>query len=211
MTTLQSEDAAREFVAQRCDERSLASLAWFASELESANQSQNLVSKRSLPAVWLRHIADSAQLLDHVSRETRLWLDLGTGAGFPGLILAIMRPAIEFKLVESRSLRIQWLAHVVDHLALDNCEVVGTDVRAMAQCSADAISARAFAPLDRLIALSARFSTASSHWVLPKGRSASQEVARLPLALQSMFHVKHSVTDAEAGIVVGTGKVEIAG
>jgi 16S rRNA (guanine527-N7)-methyltransferase len=68
------------------------------------------------------------------------------------------------------------------------------------------ISARAFAPLDRLLRLSARFSTTATQWVLPKGRSAEQEVQELPGRYRGMFHVEQSLTEAEAGIIVGKGK-----
>lgn len=167
---------------------------------------QNLISRRSMDAIWLRHIADSAQLLDHVSRETGLWLDLGTGAGFPGLVAAIMRPARRVVLVESRKLRIGWLNFAIDALGLTNCTVIGADARRMPVIEASVISARAFAPLARLIAQSARFSTTTTLWLLPKGRSARQEVEMLPAAVRSMFHVKQSQTDPEAGIVIGIGR-----
>lgn len=209
MTLLQSETEARKFVAARCDEFGFRRLERLVLHLQEASQQQNLVSRASLSAVWLRHVADSAQLLDHVSRETGGWLDLGTGAGFPGLVVAIMDPSREIKLVESRNLRVQWLQAMVGRLGISNCEIFAGDVRKAPQLAAAVISARAFAPLDRLIALSARFSTASTQWVLPKGRSASQEVAALPSAQRAMFHVKQSVTDERAGIVVGTGKMEI--
>lgn len=181
----------------------------FAVRLAEANQLQNLVSRSSLEAIWVRHIADSAQLLDHVSRGTSTWLDLGTGAGFPGLVLAIMRPDRSYILVEARTLRSHWLRETIACLELRNCEVHGCDIRAVPDFGAGVISARAFAPLPRLIAQSARFSTAATRWVLPKGRSAAQEIAALPASLRSMFHVEQSVTDREAGIVVGTGQVEV--
>lgn len=209
--TLTSEDDARGFVAQRCDAQAFGRLELLVERLEQANTTQNLVSHASLASAWVRHIADSAQLLDHVPRETSFWLDLGSGAGFPGLVTAVMRPDCQTILVESRKLRIRWLLDMIDALGCQNCRVEGRDVRKMDAIEASVISARAFAPLDRLIAFSARFSTATTRWVLPKGRSAAQEVRNLPPPLRAMFHVKQSMTDAEAGIVVGTGKVEFAG
>lgn len=209
MRVLGCEEEARTFVAERCEAASLHCLERFVTRLGQANQRQNLVSRSSLGAIWMRHIADSAQLLDHVSRETSPWMDLGSGAGFPGLVLAIMRPDTAFVLVEARNLRIQWLSQTVTDLALHNCEIRGCDLGVVPNLEAGAISARAFAPLPRLVAQSARFSTAATRWVLPKGRSAAQEVAALPAPVRSMFHVKQSVTDPEAGIVVGTGQVEV--
>lgn len=209
MSALQSEEEARAFVANRCEAADFVRLEEFVARLNFANEGQNLVSRASLEHVWLRHIADSAQLLDHVPRETFPWLDLGTGAGLPGLIVAVVQPARHFILVESRNLRIQWLTEIIDSLRIRNCRLVGSDLRNVAPFDAAIISARAFAPLDRLIAQSARFSTVATRWVLPKGRSAAQEVENLPPSLRAMFHVKQSVTSHEAGIVLGTGKVEM--
>lgn len=210
MTLIQSEEEARSFVAARCATEDFQRIERFVTLLERANQSQNLIAHSSFVSVWQRHIADSAQLLDHVPRETAPWLDLGTGAGPPGLMLAIMMPGRPFVLVESRNLRIRWLREVVAELAVTNCTVEGAYLRVVATFDAAVISARAFAPLHRLVAQSARFSTTQTHWVLPKGQSAAKEVQALPEILQPMFHVKQSVTDREAGIVLGVGKVEVA-
>jgi 16S rRNA (guanine527-N7)-methyltransferase len=170
------------------------------------NARQNLISKSGENAVWLRHIADSAQLLAHVSREASPWLDLGTGAGFPGLVIAAMRPQLDVVLVESRKKRVEWLIRAATELGLGRCRVEGRRLEHVESFAAAIISARAFAPLPKLLALSARFSTQDTLWLLPKGRSAVQEVASLPKAAADMFHVEHSVTDAEAGIVIGTGR-----
>src|SRR5262249_39140220 len=147
--------------------------------LAEENRCQNLVSAASLDEVWRRHIADSAQLLCHVPRGTTPWLDLGTGAGFPGLVVAALRPECEVVMVESRKRRIGWLQAAVEVLGLDRAVVAGQRVEDVATRAMGAISARAFAPLDRLLNLSARFSTSATLWLLPKGRSATQELAML--------------------------------
>jgi 16S rRNA (guanine527-N7)-methyltransferase len=198
-----SEEEARAFVAARCDAGAMQRLDRLVEMLRVENTRQNLVSRGSLDAMWRRHIADSAQLLDHVSRETGPWLDLGTGAGFPGIIVAAMRPERAVILVESRKRRIEWLRGLVAPLGLTNCRIEGARVEAVSSFPATIISARAFAPLDKLLALAARFSTSDTLWLLPKGRSAAQEVASLPKPLQKVFHVEQSVTDADSGIVVG--------
>jgi 16S rRNA (guanine527-N7)-methyltransferase len=168
------------------------------------------MSKPSEAAIWLRHFADSAQLLNYVPRETSPWLDLGTGAGFPGLIVAVMRPDAEVVLVESRKKRVDWLLRAAAELGLTNCQVEGRRLEHVETFEAATISARAFAPLSKLLALSARFSTQDTRWLLPKGRSAVQEVATLRGKVAGMFHVEPSLTDAEAGIVIGTGRPDIA-
>lgn len=204
---IESEEEARAFVAARCDGDSLARLDQLIVLLRTENERQNLVSSGSINAVWLRHVADSAQLVDHVSRGTHgsPWLDLGTGAGFPGLVIAAMRPNIGVTLVESRRRRIEWLESAIARLGLANCSVEGVRVESLATFPSSVISARAFAPLPKLVTLARRFSTTDTVWLLPKGRSAAQEVAGLPIAMRRLFHVEQSATDADSGIVVGRG------
>lgn len=180
-----------------------ASLGKFVDLLREENQEQNLVSAASLDQVWLRHIADSAQLLTHVSRETPGdWLDLGTGAGFPGLVIAALSPERRVHLVESRRRRIDWLERASGEMGLSNIVIHGQRLELVPSFAARFISARAFAPLDRLLDLSARFSTAETVWLLPKGRSAQHELAQLK-GWNHMFHVEQSVTDPESGVLVG--------
>ena len=187
-----SEDDAIAYVAQRCDDGALDQLAELLGELREENEKQNLVSRKTLESGWQRHIADSAQLLDHVSRETSgAWIDMGSGAGFPGLVISIMRPQLSVHLVESRKRRIDWLERMKTHFSLENCVIHGSRLEQVPTFPVNVFSARAFAPLPKLLSLSARFSTKHSKWVLPKGRSAAQEVSELPKSLRKMFHVEH--------------------
>jgi len=204
-----SEDAARRFCAERTDSAGIERLERLAALLAEENERQNLVSAASLGAVWQRHFADSLQLLDHIPRETSPWLDLGTGAGFPGLALAAARPDGEFVLVESRKRRVDWLIRAATALRLENCRVIGARVENVETFPVGAITARAFAPLGKLLRLSARFSTPDTLWLLPKGRSAAQELAEQPKAVRGMFHVEHSATDESGGILVGQGTPEL--
>lgn len=171
--------------------------------LVEENTRQNLVAAASIPLVWTRHIADSAQLLNYVRRETSSpWLDLGTGAGFPGLVIAALRPDSEVVMVESRGRRIEWLERACGAMGLDNADVVGSRLEIVPTRPFRVISARAFAPLPRLLDLSARFSTSDTLYLLPKGRSAQQELSELT-GWNHVFHVEQSLTDADAGVIVG--------
>ena len=206
---IEGELQARSFVAERTGERGMARLDILDRELREENVRQNLVSSASLDSLWRRHFTDSAQLLDYVPRETvGPWLDLGSGAGLPGLVIAAMRPEISVVLVESRRKRIDWLNRMIDVLDLAQCRVEGRRLELVESFPAKIISARAFAPLPRLVDLSARFSTSGTHWVLPKGRSAAQEIAEMPRRFRKMFHVEQSQTDPEAGIIIGKGRLE---
>jgi 16S rRNA (guanine527-N7)-methyltransferase len=205
---LETEAQARHWFADKlgCDPATLEKLNCLVDLLTAENARQNLVSAASLAQVWVRHLADSAQLLD-VSRGTPKgpWLDLGSGAGFPGLVVALCRPDIAVTLVESRARRIAWLKEAAAALGLANVTVEGKRLEALPTLGAGTISARAFAPFPQLIALSARFSTPETLWLLPKGRTGRQELLQMTKPIQSMFHVKQSMTDAESVILVGHG------
>lgn len=200
---ISNEEEARAFVGARCSPGALSQLEKFAKRLATENKRQNLVSTSSLDRIWTRHIADSAQLLDFAPPECGLWFDLGSGAGFPGLVIAIMRPEFPVKLVESRQLRARWLQHCLDEAHGSNAEVIDRRLQIVPTASASVITARAFAPLQKLIALARRFSTSDTVWLLPKGRSAAQEVAQLSPPVRRLFHVEPSATGADSGIVVG--------
>ena len=206
---IEDEAQARDYAASLGDAGALDRLDRLVALLVAENERQNLVATRTLPQIWLRHIADSAQLLEHVPRETLdrggsgPWLDLGTGAGFPGLVIAALRPEWEVRLVESRRRRVEWLESARIALGLERCSVIGSRLELAGSFASGVISARAFAPLPLLLDLSARFSTPDTLWLLPKGRSAAQELASLPESMRRPFHVERSQTDPEAGIIVG--------
>lgn len=200
-----TEDEARDWLRAlpECDDAAMARLGLLVDMLAEENQHQNLVSAASLEHVWLRHIVDSAQLLPHVPRGTSLpWIDLGTGAGFPGLVIAALRPEMEVIMVESRNRRIEWLERARVAMGLDVARIVGQRLELVDSQPCSVISARAFAPLEKLLALSSRFSTSDTIWLLPKGRSARQELDDLR-NWRHVFHVEQSLTDPQAGIIVG--------
>jgi len=198
------EVTARDYVAQHGDAAALERLELLLARLAEENARQNLVAAATLPVAWQRHVADSAQLLAHVPRGTAPWLDLGSGAGFPGLVIAALRPGDEVMLVESRRKRIDWLERMRGELGLMRCRIEGCRLEMVETAPVAAITARAFAPLRDILTLSARFSTAHTRYVLPKGRSAAQELADAPKWIRQGFHVEQSLTDPDAGIVVGT-------
>lgn len=202
------EAAAREYALGWGSREAGERIQRYVALLIEENQRQNLISKPSEAHLWERHIADSAQLLEHVPRETYAggapgpWLDLGTGPGLPGLVIAILKPEIPVVLVESRSRRVKFLERCVAEIELKNCTVIGERLEKVTPFESWVISARAFAPLEKLIRLSAPFSTKRTRYLLPKGRSAAHELAGAKPLIRRMFHVKHSLTDAEAGIIV---------
>lgn len=174
----------------------------FIALLGEENGRQNLVSSSSLDHVWNRHIIDSAQLLRFVPASTASWIDLGTGAGFPGLIVALLHSG-PVTLVEARRLRADFLRRAADLLGIaDRTTILCEKVERVPQAPYDVISARAFAPLPKLFELGERFSTDSTRWILPKGRNAQSELEAAELLWQGMFRLEPSLTDADARIIV---------
>ncbi len=176
----------------------------FAALLRDENGRQNLVSKGSLEALWDRHILDSAQIARFAPKDARRWLDLGTGAGFPGLLIPLFHSA-SVVLVESRRLRAEFLRTAASILEVtDRVEILNAKLESVPARPFDVISARAFAPLPKLLALAERFSTPGTVWILPKGRNAKSELDAARSSWQGDFRLEPSLTDADAGIIVAT-------
>ena len=160
--------------------------------LEEMGQ-QNLIAESTRPQIWSRHIADSAQLIP--------WVDLGSGAGLPGIVVAILSRT-PVQMVESRRKRIDFLNSVIRALDLPNASVWGGRVEAVPPMTAAVISARAYAPLPKLIDSAAHLADEKTIWVLPKGRNAQNELEAATRSWQGVFHVERSVTDADSAIIV---------
>ena len=166
------------------------------------NVRQNLISASTVDQLWERHILDSAQLVRFEPREGASWVDIGSGAGLPGIVVACC-VAGPVTLVEPRRLRAEFLHRVSESLGLNATVVLGKAERAEGRY--EVITARAVARLTQLLKISAHLSTGKTVWALPKGRSAAAELAEARQSWQGAFHVKQSVTDADSYIVVATG------
>ena len=170
--------------------------------LREESARQNLVSASTLANIWERHILDSAQLVPLEPKLEASWLDVGSGAGLPGIVIACL-VAGPVTLVEPRRLRADFLHKVGESLEL-SVTVVCSKVERL-EGRYDVITSRAVAPLPKLIELSAHLSTRNTVWALPKGRNAAGELAEARRAWQGSFNLERSVTDGESWIVVATG------
>ena len=168
-------DFARELGVAR---ETVSRLSTYVDLLCKRNQELNLVAESTLPQVWRRHILDSAQLIDQIPSDSRTLIDLGSGAGFPGLVLAIMlqgRADFEVHLVESIQKKCRFLEEVA--------VATGAAVRihwaraeTLPRFKADVITARAVAPLDRLLALVHPFFKSGTVGLFLKGKSVADEL-----------------------------------
>lgn len=174
----------------------------YVSLLLSEMDQQNLIAESTRAHVWARHIADSAQLLTLVDgAEDGSWIDLGSGAGLPAVVVAILsdRPVL---MIESRRKRIDFLKGVIEKLGLANAQVFGGRVETAPASKAAVISARAYAPLERLFPSALHLSNNRTIWALPKGRNAQNELEAARSSWQGVFHVERSITDPESAIIV---------
>ncbi len=177
----------------------------FVAFLTTEAQYQNLIARSTMEEIWARHIIDSAQLLKWLRPEhyNSNWIDLGSGAGLPGIVIALLSD-FDVTLVESRAKRIDYLRRTVALLDIDRrVTIKGMPLERLETAPFSVISARAFAPLPRLFDLAQRFSTNNTLWLLPKGRNAAKEWNDIKESRKGEFRVEQSVTDADAGILVG--------
>lgn len=173
----------------------------FISSLLIENKRQNLISKSTEDCVFERHILDGAQLLPIAGASRGTWVDIGTGPGLPGIVLAILDPSSTFTLVEHRPLRVRFLEKVVSDLRL------GDRVRLVEGKASDldgpfqVITGRAVANLSKFLRMSRHLSTEKTLWVLPKGKKAVDELEEARRFWHFECSTVESVTDAHASIV----------
>jgi 16S rRNA (guanine527-N7)-methyltransferase len=175
-----------------------ALLARYENLLLERNQSLSLISGTTADIIWTRHFLDSAQLLPLIPQPDRPLVDMGSGAGFPGLVLAILGlPHVH--LVENNMQKVAFLRGVADALGLP-VTVHGMKSDTVKPFVAGTVTARALKPLDRLIGFSRRFLGDGSVCLFPKGRRAEEEMA----VAARKWHMKAerfpSVTDPDSTI-----------
>ena len=169
--------------------------------LSKESERQNLVSASTLGRVWERHILDSAQLLRYEPAVGASWIDIGSGAGLPGIVIACLTEG-PVTLVEPRRLRAEFLHKVSESLDLPTTVLCCKAERVDGKFGV--ITARAVASLARMLKISEHLSTRNTVWALPKGRGAVAELAEAKRSWQGDFRVKPSVTDADSYVVVAT-------
>ena len=183
-------------------------LAEFGALLLAEASRQNLISKSTENDLWARHLADSAQLVALSDREGAghgTWTDIGSGAGLPGMVAAILSER-EVHLIEPRTKRVAFLNDAAETLGIARrVQVHGAKAERVTLDPGAVISARAVANLASLFGVSCHLAASETLWLLPKGRSAKSEVEAAREAWQGSFHVEQSITDAEAGIVIARG------
>jgi 16S rRNA (guanine527-N7)-methyltransferase len=174
----------------------------FAEHLKRENEAQNLVAASTIGQLWQRHILDSAQLLRFAPTAGASWVDIGSGAGLPGIVIACLADG-PVTLVEPRRLRAEFLARTISTFGLDARVEQSKAERVTGRF--DVITGRAVASLDRFLGISHHLSHSGTIWVLPKGRSAKSELAEAQRNWQCEACLAASITDPESTILVLSG------
>jgi 16S rRNA (guanine527-N7)-methyltransferase len=170
--------------------------------LREENERQNLVAAATLEHVWERHILDSAQLVRYEPHAGASWIDIGSGAGLPGIVIACLAEG-PVTLVEPRRLRAEFLHKTCESLGLDARVLCAKAERV--EGSFAVITARAVTRLEQLIEISAHLSTRNTVWALPKGRSGKVELAEASRTWQFDAREEPSCTDPQSTILVLSG------
>jgi 16S rRNA (guanine527-N7)-methyltransferase len=159
----------------------------YTQRLAADSETFGLLGPRELPRIWSRHVINSALLSELVPNET-LVADVGSGAGLPGIPMAIAQPKAHFTLIEPMERRANWLAAVVSDLGIENVDVIRARAEEVTRTDFDIVTARAVAALDKLLKLLTPLTRGSNlKTVLAlKGSRAPEEIAEAKPRLQRL-------------------------
>lgn len=182
----------------------LQSLEDFSALVCRWNPAINLVSKATLPDLWSRHIVDSAQLFQRCPLDAKLWLDIGSGGGFPGIVVAVLakelRPNMAVALVESDLRKATFLREAGRHLSLA-LQVHSVRVESLPPANADVLSARALAPLAALLESADKHLAKSGVALFPKGGQHNSEIAEARKDWSFDLTLLPSLSDEKAALL----------
>ena len=167
----------------------------------------NLVSRKSLDQAWYRHIYDSVQVADHIPDTARTLLDVGSGGGFPGLVLAILRPGLNVTLVDSDKRKCIFMREVARECGL-SIRVKDQRIEDLEIAPVDVITARALAPMAQLIELTHKFTHERTISLFLKGQDVDKELTSAAKYWKIDPVVAPSQTDPAARIVILQGRME---
>ena len=179
-------------------------LALYENLLRKWNPAINLVARSTLDALWDRHFRDSIQVFDLAPVTAKKWADLGSGGGFPGLVAAILaadeRPGTHVTLVESDQRKAAFLSTVARETGID-VTVFSERIEAVAPLGVDVLTARALAPLDRLLGFAERHLAADGAAIFPKGAGWPDEVGHALESWRFSYQNNESLTEPGATVL----------
>jgi 16S rRNA (guanine527-N7)-methyltransferase len=196
-------EALEEVTGRTVSRETFDRLTAYVDLLKSEGERQNLIAPSTVVTVWDRHILDSAQLMRFVLSGGRQWADIGSGAGLPGMVVAILSKD-PITLIEPRRLRAEFLQKAANELGMSERVKIECAKVERVTGTFDAITARAVASVDTVLIKSHHLSTKETIWILPKGRNAQSELAQAKLNWHCEARVEQSCTDPDSEILVLT-------
>jgi 16S rRNA (guanine527-N7)-methyltransferase len=186
--------------ATNVSRETLARLKTYAGMLEDWNARHNLVSDKSLGDVWRRHFWDSAQLVPMIPKSAKTLADLGSGAGFPGLVLAALLPELRVDLFEATAKKAKFLEAVVKRLDL-KARVHNKRIEDAGRRVFDVISARACAPLPKLLGYAQHFAGPDTVLLFLKGQNVGVELTEAHKSWKMKVRQHQSLSDP-SGVIL---------
>ena len=182
-------------------DHSIEKLKKFTNLVLKENQNYNLIAKSTENQIWHRHILDSAQLVKFIDFKVNSMADLGTGAGFPGLVVEIFNKnkAFHVKLYEKSPVKRRFLMRAIEELSL-NAEVLG-DVRDQV-IDSEIIICRAFKKLDQIIQVSREIAKKPYKLMILKGQNAQEEINNSFKTKKYPYKLESSITNKESKIIL---------
>ena len=181
--------------------RNILDIKIFIIELLKANKKHNFISKSTEKVIWHRHILDSAQLVKYIDFSKGTLSDLGSGAGFPGLILALFNKNRGFhvKLYEKSPVKRSFLKNISDLLSL-NIEIHGNVYEK--SIKADYIVSRAFKKLDAIIQVSREIVKKPHKLIILKGQNAQEDLKKAFIEKKYDYKLENSITNKDSKIII---------
>lgn len=189
----------------RVSRETISSLKIYEKELIKSNKKLNLVSDSTLNNIWIRHFLDSAQLIDFIDKNDKMIVDLGSGAGFPGLIIALMakdrKINIKIKLIEKSPKKIMFLNQIIKELNL-NVEAINKNIfKEASNLNEHVIVARAFKPLQKVLEL---IHSKASNWkkiIVFLGKTGKEQLLQASKSWDIKYKQRMSITSSDSIII----------
>ena len=191
------------------DDKKLELIELFVEEVLNYNQKHNLISRSSEKDIWNRHVLDSAQLVKHIDhKKFNSLADLGTGGGFPGILLSIFYSDIltfHVKLYEKSQVKVNFIMSVIDKLGLSNVHIYNNDYQSHV-IDTDYIVCRAFKKLPEILRISRETMKKPHKLIVMMGKSAQDELKKASKGMIYKYKLVPSITESDSKILLVDAK-----
>jgi len=183
----------------------IISLKYYESHLKIANERLNLVGKTTINNVWIRHFLDSAQVVDFIDENDKSLVDIGSGAGFPGIVLAIIlkerKNKIKIRVIEKSKKKINFMKEIINKLKLDVTAVNQNVFEQNQKISDDVIIARAFKPLEIILELIHKKTNNWKKTFLFLGKTGDEQLLQASKSWDIKYKQRMSITSSDSKII----------